>query len=317
MKKTKFILLTLAFIASTLAAIGDADYDVVVSDDGKLRLYSRDNGQGGTMRFYDNMLKFQSGGKTHSFDGTIGDYLEGMTRGDDEGDGSGGTYYDELHTIKGNQNTFYLVASVNKLQGGDYGIQWASYTIDDKLKRAALFHKKQEKLSAFFIECHWCDMERLFSYDNREKVLYVPTAKDNYARECAIDKFDKYQWKDDHFEYVESLGKRYWLHPSLRELESLDAEIETERFHIRIDRLGDDNYRYASWPKGRPTTEKPDLIIVNGKRIPNDSGKSHYVFNNYAYSYSCEFGTDNNNTVSGFLIVKKNGKEILKEKIVK
>ena len=91
--------------------------------------------------------------------------------------------------------------------------------------------------------------------------------------------------------------------------------IETKKFKIRIDKLNNGKYRYASWSIDSKMSKKPDLIIKDGNWIPEGSGGNHrYEFINGDYKYNCVInvlGTEY--TPPAELIVFHNDKEILKE----
>lgn len=66
--------------------------------------------------------------------------------------------------------------------------------------------------------------------------------------------------------------------------------LETDKFRIRIDNLGNDNYRYVSWPVEKAMSEKPDLIIYRGNLVVEGSGGNHqYEFKKDNYTYECAF----------------------------
>lgn len=66
--------------------------------------------------------------------------------------------------------------------------------------------------------------------------------------------------------------------------------LETDKFRIRIDNLGNENYRYVSWPIGKTMSEKPDLIIYRGNFVVEGSGGNHqYEFKKENYTYECAF----------------------------
>lgn len=66
--------------------------------------------------------------------------------------------------------------------------------------------------------------------------------------------------------------------------------LETAKFRIRIDNLGNENYRYASWPIDKAMSEKPDLIIYRGNLVMEGSGGNHqYEFKKENYTYECAF----------------------------
>jgi hypothetical protein len=78
------------------------------------------------------------------------------------------------------------------------------------------------------------------------------------------------------------------LHQSLRVYKQPVLEWKTSKFHIRIDDLGDYNYRYSSWSINKQTRDKPDLILENGKMVFEGSGGNHYYsFSNGKYIYRC------------------------------
>ncbi|WP_431243506.1 hypothetical protein ACQ9BO_02435 [Flavobacterium sp. P21] len=64
--------------------------------------------------------------------------------------------------------------------------------------------------------------------------------------------------------------------------------LETDKFIIRIDDLGKNNYRFASWAIGKKMSEKPDMILYKGKLIVEGIGGNHqYEFANDKYTYEC------------------------------
>lgn len=94
---------------------------------------------------------------------------------------------------------------------------------------------------------------------------------------------------------------------------------ETKKFRIRVDKLENDTYRYASWEISKATNDKPDLILTNGEIVFNGSGGNHdYLFKNGVYEYKCHvivLGTIA--SPPGYLVVTKNDTVILKEKVIK
>jgi len=283
-----------------------SDYDEVSSSDGKLKVYSRDNGQGGSWVWYDNYLRFESNDKITSFEGPLYKYLNP----NDDDEGERGTYYDKIDTIKGGGKTYYLVHSINKLQGGNYSFSLGAYTIDDRLKPVDLFEKGKEKKSGFSAEVWWSDMECLFYYEKAGNAFYVPITEETGEMQISVVRYEKYKWMGEHFRYVENAGTRFWLHSSLQEYVGNVAECETARLHIRIDEMGENNYRYASWQKGKPTTETPTLVIQNGKYV-SGKGNAQYAFEYNDFTYSVVFEQAN----SGYLAIYRDGKEILRENI--
>jgi hypothetical protein len=105
------------------------------------------------------------------------------------------------------------------------------------------------------------------------------------------------------------------LHPSIAKFKAPEYILETSKFRIRIDDLGNDNYRYASWSIKKSMSDKPDLVITKGKWISDGSGgNSHFDFKKDAYLYQCYIivlGTSESPPAS--LTISQNGKEILSQ----
>jgi len=105
------------------------------------------------------------------------------------------------------------------------------------------------------------------------------------------------------------------LHPSIAKFKAPVYVLETSKFRIRIDDLGKDNYRYASWSVKNTMSDKPDLVITNGKWISDGSGgNSHFDFKKGAYLYECYIivlGTSDSPPAT--LTIYQNGKEILSQ----
>jgi len=124
------------------------------------------------------------------------------------------------------------------------------------------------------------------------------------------------------------------LNESIRDFIEPMFVWETKKFRIRVDQTGTNEFRYASWRIGKNQSEKPDtiltqgelvftgnpdLLLINGEIIYTGSGGNHYfLFKNGDYEYECRvivLGTMK--SPPGYLIVSKNGKEILKEKVIR
>jgi len=108
------------------------------------------------------------------------------------------------------------------------------------------------------------------------------------------------------------------LHPSIAKFKAPEYILETSKFRIRIDDLGNDNYRYASWSVKQKMSEKPDLVIINGKWIPDGSGgNSYFDFKKGDYLYRCYIivlGT--NDSPPATLTIYQNNKTILEQEAI-
>ena len=76
------------------------------------------------------------------------------------------------------------------------------------------------------------------------------------------------------------------LHLSLKTFKSPTYKIKTKNYLIRIDKLTDYKYRYASWKINNLESSKPDLILNNGELKFEGSGGNHVItFSNGKYTY--------------------------------
>lgn len=108
------------------------------------------------------------------------------------------------------------------------------------------------------------------------------------------------------------------LNTSLSKFREPIIKMSTKQFSIRIDDLGNGNYRYASWPKGISLKEKPDLVITHGKLIPDGSGGNYkFAFKNGTYTYECQISPiREDDSPEAFLSVFKEGHRILNQAAV-
>jgi hypothetical protein len=82
--------------------------------------------------------------------------------------------------------------------------------------------------------------------------------------------------------------QRSVLYKSVRKFAAPVLEWNTKKYRIRIDDLGDSKFRYASWAGNKRTSEKPDLVLFNGKREFEGSGGNHFfTFLKGEYKYVC------------------------------
>lgn len=103
------------------------------------------------------------------------------------------------------------------------------------------------------------------------------------------------------------------LYASLKQFESPIYKIETSQHLIRIDKLPNSNYRYASWEKGEKETSKPNIILENGELTFQGSSANHIItFINGKYIYKIYrniIGEKNSPEIT--LEIEKDGKIIL------
>ena len=105
------------------------------------------------------------------------------------------------------------------------------------------------------------------------------------------------------------------VHISLKTFESPTYKIKTKKYLIRIDKLSNDKYRYASWKISEKESSKPDIILKNGELEFQGSGGNHVItFSNGNYIYKVYrniIGEENSPDIT--LEVEKEGQIILTE----
>jgi hypothetical protein len=110
---------------------------------------------------------------------------------------------------------------------------------------------------------------------------------------------------------------RQKLHSSLQDFVEPVLEWKTKNYRIRIDLVGEGNYRYASWPVDCSPGQKPALIVTQGEMIPEGTGGNHHFdFCRGIYTYRCvSYRIGMEETPPGELEVLKNGKRMLCERV--
>ena len=153
----------------------------------------------------------------------------------------------------------------------------------------------------------------MHEYDPTSRKLYIPIGVDRGI----TDRYHVWQFDGDKFV---PLGEHphKGLHPSLSQYIELVRYVTTRDYIGRVDRLTGNRLRYASWKKPKSISDKPDLIIVKPED-PDDY--DNLAFRNGPYEYQiCYTETyDDENGIDkfkDFLVVRKNGKIILKQKII-
>jgi len=105
------------------------------------------------------------------------------------------------------------------------------------------------------------------------------------------------------------------LHSSIENFSKPSVILKSESYQIRIDEMKDGQYRYASWKVNSKMSEKPDIILKNGKVIFEGSGGNHYYeFINNNYKYICQiYRMGEDDTPPARLIVFENGVDIISQ----
>ncbi|TDX13466.1 hypothetical protein [Flavobacterium sp. S87F.05.LMB.W.Kidney.N] len=105
------------------------------------------------------------------------------------------------------------------------------------------------------------------------------------------------------------------VNSSISDFKQPVAVLETSKFRIRIDDLGNGKYRYASWSIKQKMTDKPDLVIENGVFFADGTGGNHhYEFKKGDFRYECHFIVlGEKNSAPAALIVYQAEKKILSQ----
>ena len=135
---------------------------------------------------------------------------------------------------------------------------------------------------------------------------------DSDGKLTAINYQSKYE-KDFKSKLIKA--QKSTIHSSIASFKDPICVLETTKFRIRIDDLGNNNYRYASWPIKKKMTEKPDLIITNGKFIADGTGGNHsYEFKKGNYVYECSIIVlGEKSAPPAKLAITQDGKQILNQ----
>ena len=108
------------------------------------------------------------------------------------------------------------------------------------------------------------------------------------------------------------------LHSSIKTFQKPILDWKTANYRVRIDNLGDGNFRYVSWSIDKSPSDKPDIVLINGNiTFEGSGGNHHYTFKNGRYSYVLHVTIIGCDTSSlGWLEVYKNDKQLLFEDAV-
>lgn len=272
-----------------------SDMTITKSDDGKLTLYAYDTGCGGTSPEYTTYIQYESG------DSIVTDYLYPLTESDyicasdiqkDGVDISEGSFSTILSQIPISEiENGYIIEAYNRASSveGSSEAYFVKYA-DGKLKKIP-FEKKYGEIcnsagSRYYIP-HWhfttdgLGWDWVLSFDKATNTLYIPEDEDMEDIMVMSDRYNLYQFKNGKMRYVRN-DAGYWLHPSLHDFHYLESIYQTDSKLIRIDLMLDHSYRYSEWPKSKPMSSEPELVLYGGKIMIDEN---IIVFRNGDYTY--------------------------------
>ena len=256
---------------------------LVTSDDKKLRLFSWDTGEGGTMISWGNLCQFESDGEVFVYECGIYE-IENVDHAEDF---SPGCDIWGLHTLHADNGDTYYLAQIYIRESSNLGFQEV-YPV--KISNGRLIPVKIFDIDSDN-ECNNCTSREyfiadwyfktnagegwnwLYRFDEKTQTIYVPEVIDMEF----TDQYNRYRFNGEKFDYVGDNGG-FWLHPNVREFKQLELLFCTEDYRIRIDLMADNTYRYTSWLKNKSMSDRPNLIIFNG--IYNEVDGKYYFENN-------------------------------------
>lgn len=233
----------------------------------------------------------------------------------------------KMHTLKKNDGSTYYLLELYYRNGGSRESNLVAVRIgDDELIPVSIYdggkvREDQEELSVEY-GAQWHSgegWEWIYEYDKATKTLYSPvtaTVKNSegeYVYGGIADRYDEYCFNGDKLVLTRKNQPNRRLHSSLAEYAYFADFFHARDFEIRIDGMADGTFRYASWKKGNPMSSKPELVIYGGK----NNGDYSYRFTNEGYDYivNKEIPSKNDPYRHTYLLVKKEGKILLKQEI--
>ncbi|WP_343691557.1 hypothetical protein [Chitinophaga sp.] len=108
------------------------------------------------------------------------------------------------------------------------------------------------------------------------------------------------------------------LFPALRDYNQPVLAFQTDKYKVRVDDMGNGNFRYASWPVNVKTIDQPEMVIPDGKFIREGSGGNHYFsFENGVYTYKVEITVIGKEKLPPTLMITKGEETILTQQAKK
>lgn len=259
------------------------------SRDGKVRLYSWDTGMGGTSPDFVSYLQYESG------DTVVADFFVpcGDSRYICEKDvrKDGYEVYDgfdinNIYQIDTSEGPAYIAVAYYRSSSAEGSQTAVAFRITDGKPTKIDFvtdGNKENRVEADYNIPDWyfttdgLGWDWVMAFDDKTKTLYVPEHGDMDMS----DRYELYRYEDGRMKYIGN-DAGYWLHPSLHDFQRLCGIYQTSTKLIRIDRLKDGSYRFASWNKDNAMSGEPKLILHSGKTGIIENA---ILFKNGDYSY--------------------------------
>lgn len=262
--------------------------DIEQSSDGKVRYYQWDH-NGGTMTCYTVWRQYRNAaGKVVTENAVSG--IEGECGGRHEfvaqlNASNGATVY--VERISGKADSFTGGNSLNAYTIGKQGIAPVKFIKNGKDVTDEVDVTYDNSPGWYFrTGGHDGDgWDWVMSIDEKNQDAYVSLTDeipmDGRDLQQLSDRYDVYHFDGKQFVYKHT-GAGYWLHNSVADYKYLIVMGEIGKYLVRIDRMSDGTYRYASWNEDAEMSSKPALVIKGGKI---DQDKATYTFVNGDYTY--------------------------------
>ena len=301
-------------------------FRVITSEDGMLRFYSWDI-SGGTMSDFSGITSYKDGSKVHShsfISGEIdmGDYERGLSEARKIGAIACGAFDVKCVQPHSGQKV-YVVSSASCGSSAMAMTVLSAYTITDgKLKECPLFNTEGELSSSVELYHDPC-IAYFGDIVFEDNDIYIPeTGEGKFPTrgDWETGRLRHYRFDGNRFNYSGILypGK---LHKSLCNYERNIVVLDNGTWIIRIDRMPNGTFRYASW-KNKKCSEEPDLITGNGSYTESkiekgyNSKQEKYIFKNGEYSYEIswilDYTFDILNPTDWLVEVKRAGKVLMR-----
>lgn len=138
-----------------------ADLSIKTSPDKNLRIYSWDDGTGGTLRNYKAVIQFRNSGKVHSL-------VEHE-----------GAFYTGIYCLSNKGKTYYLAEYFVQAMSSYFGQGIEAWTVEnDRLNRNVKFFKTTQGMESQINYAYWYNdkMSGDLKYDEKTNVISIPAA---------------------------------------------------------------------------------------------------------------------------------------------
>lgn len=291
--------------------------EVMASKDGKVKIYSWDTGLGGTSPDYVSYIQYLDG------DSIITDYFYPHSSSkfvcakdvkDNGYEVYDGSYVRDLWQYDvPNENPIYIVSAYYRSSSTEgssmvFALQFENGKLIKKQfvtgnNEISYSVERTYYIPHLYSLTNGLGWDWLVSFHDESDCLYVASSSDSYY---LSDKYDVYHYEHGKWFYKKEAAG-YWIHPSLREFNSLCGIYVADGKLYRIDSTGNE-YRLARWDNCNSQPTPPELIVTGGREGIVDNA---IVFKKDEYEYITPVYRDGYHEDYGKIVIKKNNKVIM------